>query len=253
MIATLPLLLTAALGAAPAPAPRTATAWVLGRSPAPGAFATYDAETRGKTYTGDLSGAGQEPKEVELVLKTRVTFLFLGTETVEGARAEWLELQEELVAAEVPGMPAGAIPQGPMVTRVLLAPDGRMLKVVSQPPGRPAEESTVGASTSVAVGALHPFGELAGPLATASETVQVAGLGAVAATTYESSGPEKVKVWLRARDGLCLKLVAASAAARTTYALVRAGSGGKTRITGEIRKAPDPEEQLRRMMQEEAR
>jgi hypothetical protein len=240
MTVTLSMLLVAAsLGAKPAPpAPGTAVGWVLGAKPAPGAWATYDTETRADAF----------------VQKTRVTFLYLGAATVEKVRGDWLEIQEELKELKAPGMPEPA-PGAPatMVTRVLLAPDGRFLRTVSQRPGSAAEESVVGDAMSITIGALSPFEELRGKLTTGSETVEVTGLGPMPSRTSETAGEAKVKIWQRASDGLCVKLIDSSRGATSTYALVVAGSGGKTRISGPVRaKTMDPEmEQFLRMQKDE--
>jgi hypothetical protein len=230
-------LVGAALATKPAPAPKSPVAWLFGPKPAAGAFATYEGETR----------AG------EMLQKTRATFLYLGPAKAGPAAGEWLEIQEEVLEMKMPGMPEGAGAGASMVTRVFLSREGKILRTVVQRPGRPAEERAIGPSTSVAVGALGPFENLRGKLATGTETVDVAGLGPTASTTYASSGPMgKAKIWKRASDGLCVKLVDDGPMGKTTYAFVRAGTDGRTKIQGPIGKpAADPElEQWKRMQEQ---
>lgn len=208
---TTPVLLALALAlvAGPPESPRTALAWVLGDRPARGAWATYATETR---------AAGFEQR-------TRATFLALGPAKGKGPAGEWLEVQEELAA---PGQ--AAVPS--LITRVLLAADGRILRTVTQRPGRRAEERAVGPGMAVAVGALAPFDGLGAGLTVTRERVQVEGGGEVDALLHASTGSMPVRLWRRAADGLLLRLEQAGGGAEISWRLTASGKGGTSKITG---------------------
>jgi hypothetical protein len=239
------LLLLAAPAPPSAPPPSNAIGWVLGARPERGAWATYDAVTEAVTFTGAADGSGGDVREGKLLQRTRVTFLFLGAASVDGARGEWLELHEELLELKGDGVPEG-MPAGghAMVTRVLLAPDGKVLRTVTQRRGRPAEERPVTEGMSVAIGALAPFEGLQENPTAGRETIKVASLGKVAAVTHQASGSKprrSTKIWRRASDGLCLELVDATEGTGTTkLALTASGRGGATKVEGPIRQADDP-------------
>lgn len=208
------LVLAACLAATPtAPAtPRTALGWTLGERAAPGTWATFATETR-------ASGFEQQ---------TRATFVALGPAKGKGQKGVWLEIQEELA---VPGQPPGASAPA-LVTRVLLAPDGRILRTVTQRPGGKPAERAVGPGMAVAVGALAPFDGLGEGLAVTRERVAVEGLGEVDAVVRGSPGRMPVTLWHRASDGLLLQLRQTGGGAEIAWRLVATGTGGKSRIAG---------------------
>jgi hypothetical protein len=237
------LLLAATSAAKPAAVPTSPVGWVLGVKPAAGTWASYETRAEMVTFAGTVDGG--DLREGKLIQRTRVTFLYLGAAAGDGASGDWLELQEELLELKGPGIPEGmAAPQGSMVTRVLLSPDGKILRTVNQRPGHPAEESAVVEGMSVAVGALAPFDALHGKLKSGTETIDAAKLGRVPATRHEATSPRPRRtttIWRRASDGLCLKLVDSTEGMGTaTSLLTGAGGGGTTKIEGPVQqRSPD--------------
>jgi hypothetical protein len=199
---------------------------------------------------GDLASM----KEAKISQRSRATFLYIGPATVEGARGEWLEVQEELLDAK--GLPEGMVASGrAMVTRVFVGPDGKVLRTVVQPQGRPAEEAPVIEGMSVTIGALAPFESMGTAPKAGKETIEVAKLGKLSATTYEASGPgRRTKIWRRTSDGLCLKVLdSMPESGATTYVLTRSGGGGVTKIEGPIQQRTmdaDREQWLRAQQQQ---
>jgi hypothetical protein len=237
------LLAVAATAAKPAPVPTSPVGWILGAKPAAGAWATYETHAEMVTFAGGADGA--DVREAKLTQRTRVTFLYLGATTTDGVRGEWLELQEQLLELTGPGIPEGmASAKGVMVTRVLLSADGKILRTVTQQPGRPAEETAVVEGMSVAVGALAPFDALHGELKRGDETVEAGKLGRVPAVRHEATGarpPRTTRIWRRTSDGLCLEIVDSTEGVGTnTYRLTGAGRGGTTRIEGPIEQRAPP-------------
>lgn len=218
------VLLTAwALAAGPDPLPRTPVAWLLGTRAVPGSWAKYEATTE----AGDFRQ------------KSRVSFLYLGPAEAGGVRGEWLEVQEELVSMGGAGLPSAA--GGGMVTRAFFAEEGKLLRAVAQRAGRPAVETIVTEHTAVVVGALAPFAGLDGKITHGSETLDVATLGPTKANVIQADGAVKTKIWRRATDGLCLRVLSSMGeSGATTYQLAGAGAGGVTKIVGPIQPAAPP-------------
>jgi hypothetical protein len=213
------------LAAGPEPLPRTPIAWVLGSHAVPGSWVKYDATIK----AGDFAQA------------SRVTFLLLGPAEAGGVRGDWLEIQEELVSMGGAGL-TPATGSG-MVTRAFFGRDGKLHRAIVQRRGRPAVETVAGEHTSVAIGSLAPFEALDGKITHSQETLDVAALGATKATVVEVAGAAKTKIWRRASDGLCLRILSSmGGSGSTTYELAGAGVGGATKIVGPIQPAaPHPE------------